>query len=140
LNFFIESFSPPACGRGHSFFHLSRMREGLFFFSPLPLAGGAGGGCVVSLQNLWNDTPSPNPSRKREGNKIPRSARGQALERGCGPEGIRHGGPPRRCSRGTTARSLTGRTAQSARGEVIFYWGSGIRWGGEVCSFQASVV
>jgi uncharacterized iron-regulated membrane protein len=32
--------------------------------SPLPLAGGAGGGPVSTAQ----DTPTPNPSRKREGN------------------------------------------------------------------------
>ncbi len=33
--------------------------------SPLPLAGGVGGG-PVSLADFC-DTPSPNPSRKREG-------------------------------------------------------------------------
>jgi nitrite reductase (NADH) small subunit len=34
--------------------------------SPLPLAGGAGGGPELIAAN--GDTPSPNPSRKREGN------------------------------------------------------------------------
>ncbi len=37
--------------------------------SPLPLAGGAGGGAVSDL--TFTDTPSPNPSRKREGNSLP---------------------------------------------------------------------
>ncbi|WOF43198.1 bifunctional phosphopantothenoylcysteine decarboxylase/phosphopantothenate synthase [Sphingopyxis indica] len=34
--------------------------------SPLPLAGGVGGGPVAGTD--YRDTPSPNPSRKREGN------------------------------------------------------------------------
>jgi phosphopantothenoylcysteine decarboxylase/phosphopantothenate--cysteine ligase len=35
--------------------------------SPLPLAGGAGGGPVSLASGNPTDTPSPNPSRKREG-------------------------------------------------------------------------
>ena len=35
--------------------------------SPLPLAGGVGGGLVTFADHI--DTPSPNPSRKREGNE-----------------------------------------------------------------------
>jgi len=38
--------------------------------SPLPLAGGAGGGRVTSAAT---DTPSPNPSRKREGDLVSRA-------------------------------------------------------------------
>jgi carbamoyl-phosphate synthase small subunit len=38
--------------------------------SPLPLAGGAGGGPVDGTPDLAN-TPSPNPSRKREGDDRP---------------------------------------------------------------------
>jgi carbamoyl-phosphate synthase small subunit len=38
--------------------------------SPLPLAGGAGGGPVDGTPDQAN-TPSPNPSRKREGNERP---------------------------------------------------------------------
>jgi len=38
--------------------------------SPLPLAGGAGGGPVDGTPESTN-TPSPNPSRKREGNERP---------------------------------------------------------------------
>src|SRR5689334_3242272 len=37
--------------------------------SPLPLAGGVGGGPVEATSLV--DTPSPNPSRKREGDKEP---------------------------------------------------------------------
>ena len=39
--------------------------------APLPLAGGAGGGAVREMPQAFQmetDTPSPNPSRKREGN------------------------------------------------------------------------
>jgi RHH-type proline utilization regulon transcriptional repressor/proline dehydrogenase/delta 1-pyrroline-5-carboxylate dehydrogenase len=39
--------------------------------SPLPLAGGAGGGLVTSA--AATDTPSPNPSRKREGDFVARA-------------------------------------------------------------------
>ncbi|PQM27853.1 Fe-S cluster assembly ATPase SufC [Sphingopyxis lindanitolerans] len=39
--------------------------EGSVTFSPLPLAGGVGGGSVSAAPNL--DMPSPDPSRKREG-------------------------------------------------------------------------
>ena len=39
--------------------------EGSVTFSPLPLAGGVGGGSVSAAPNL--DMPSPNPSREREG-------------------------------------------------------------------------
>jgi hypothetical protein len=38
--------------------------------SPLPLAGGVGGGLVYSTDHTdYHDTPSPNPSRRREGNR-----------------------------------------------------------------------
>jgi hypothetical protein len=41
--------------------------NGLFLCIPLPLAGGVGGGHVMQMCRI--DSPSPNPSRKREGNK-----------------------------------------------------------------------
>jgi len=37
--------------------------------SPVPLAGGAGGGEALSLRASFVDSPTPNPSRKREGSK-----------------------------------------------------------------------
>ncbi len=38
--------------------------------SPLPLAGGVGGGPVIENGALSSDSPSPNPSRKREGDRL----------------------------------------------------------------------
>jgi len=38
--------------------------------SPLPLAGGAGGGPVLSASEALGDMPSPDPSREREGSKV----------------------------------------------------------------------
>jgi glycyl-tRNA synthetase beta chain len=43
------------------------IEEGIVRESPLPLAGGAGGGPVTPSAAPGPDTPSPNPSRKREG-------------------------------------------------------------------------
>ena len=39
------------------------------YTSPLPLAGGAGGGPVPDKTPPRDDAPTPNPSRKREGDK-----------------------------------------------------------------------
>ena len=39
--------------------------------APLPLAGGVGGGHVARRPFLSWNSPSPNPSRKREGDSYP---------------------------------------------------------------------
>ncbi len=55
--------------------------------SPLPLAGGVGGGNVSIGELPSLDRPSPSPSRKREGNSInPRGGhiRGRRHARRCG--------------------------------------------------------
>jgi len=43
------------------------------FTAPLPLAGGAGGGPVLA-QGQEEEVPTPNPSRKREGDYVPEPA------------------------------------------------------------------
>jgi glycine dehydrogenase subunit 2 len=57
---------------------------GVDFASPLPLAGGAGGGPV--------DSPTPNPSREREGNRLGGLARSEpiGLSGLSEPETVRH--------------------------------------------------
>ncbi|MFA6115863.1 MAG: glycine--tRNA ligase subunit beta [Sphingomonas sp.] len=45
------------------------VEEGIVTSSPLPLAGGVGGG-PVTTDGAASDTPSPNPSRKREGDEV----------------------------------------------------------------------
>ncbi|RUN78549.1 hypothetical protein EJC47_01395 [Sphingomonas sp. TF3] len=61
-----------------------RSASGAVVSSPLPLAGGAGGGAAIGS----GDTaaiPSPNPSRKREGDFfMPRSRRPRSVRRGGG--------------------------------------------------------
>ncbi|RYD49050.1 MAG: glycine--tRNA ligase subunit beta, partial [Sphingomonadales bacterium] len=46
------------------------VEEGIITSSPLPLEGGVGGGAVNSRPETPEDTPTPNPSRKREGGDV----------------------------------------------------------------------
>ncbi len=45
-------------------------REAPFLPAPLPLAGGVGGGPVNDSAVLYSDSPTPSPSRKREGDQV----------------------------------------------------------------------
>ena len=59
------------------------VEEGIVSSSPLPLAGGAGGGHVPIADAAHVHSPSPNPSREREGNKEELAALAERAARLC---------------------------------------------------------